>query len=133
MSTPLLILFGTFFFALVAAPLVRPNAMKRALARARTQGDFGPLLTLVERAPKQTQPDLWDQAISQLWQRYERELVAKLLLEAAPRSDAKIIQHWLRQLLEIEPEIAKEHLSEAFLLAHFKPEVASKCGRCGCS
>lgn len=131
MSTPLLLIASAFFIALVAVPLLRPNPLARALVRAK-QGDLSPLLALVDAAPKNAQPDLWDQAITQLWQRYERETVAKILVAAAPRSDAKIIQHWLRQLMEIEPEIAQEQLTADFLAAHFKPDVAAKCGKCGC-
>ena len=112
--------------------MLRPNPLERALARAKATGDLESLLAHVQAAPKHSQPDLWDQAITRLWQRYERDLAARVLVAAAPRSDAKIIQHWLRQVLEIEPEIAQARFDEAFLMAHFKPDVASQCGRCGC-
>lgn len=76
---------------------------------------------------------LWNQAIDSLWQAYQRDMAARLVVEGARRSDAPIIQYWLRRFQEVEPELAREHFSEGFLAEHYRPDVAAKCGKsCGC-
>ena len=132
MSTTLLMVFGVATIGLVAAPMVRPNAKKRALARARTTGDFEPLIAYVEGKSSAGQANEWDQILGELWRKYDRELAARLLMVAAPRCDAKILQYWLGQVLSIEPEIAEEVFTPEFVQLHFKPDVAMSCGKCGC-
>jgi hypothetical protein len=132
MSTTLMVAFGVATVALVAAPIVRPDPKKRALARARHQGDLVPLVEWVEAMSPARQANAWDQLLTELWRKYERELVARILMEAAPRCDARILQYWILQLMQTEPEIAQEVFTPEFLYEHFKPEVAASCGRCGC-
>jgi hypothetical protein len=75
----------------------------------------------------------WDQAIGALWQSYNRETAAQLVIEGAKRSDAPVIQYWIRRFIEVEPEIAATHFTEGFLRDHFRPDVAASCGKsCGC-
>lgn len=75
----------------------------------------------------------WDQAIGQLWQAYNRETAARLVVEGARRTEAPVLQYWIKRFQEVEPELADEHFSEEFLERYYRPEVASKCGRsCGC-
>ena len=131
MSTTLIMCLGAAVLAIVV-PMVRPNAKKRALARARHTGELGPLIDWVEQRPLVAQADAWDQLMLGLWQRYERGLAAALIMAAAPRSDAKIVQYWIGQVISIEPEIAQEVFTQAFLAEHFRPEVAAACGKCGC-
>ena len=107
---------GTVTFGFVVAARFRPMTQKQALAQWQRTGDLAPA---------------WDQAIKALWQGYEREAAARLTVEAAQRCDAKIIQYWMKQIMEIEPGIASRVFTQAFLDAHFNPEVAASCGRCG--
>lgn len=132
MTTTIWICCAVGAIALVAVPMARPNAKKRALARARATGDLGGLIAWVEAKPLVAQADAWDQLLLGLWQRYERELAARVIMEAAPRSDAKIVQHWIAQVLSIEPELAQEIFTQEFLAKHFRPDVAAQCGKCGC-
>ncbi len=132
MSTTLMVAFGVATVALVAAPMVRPNPKKRALARARHTGDLAPIVAFVESRSATGQANTWDQLLGELWRSYDRELVARLLMEAAPRCDARILQYWILQVMNIEAEIAQEIFTPEFLFDHFKPEVAQSCGRCGC-
>ncbi|MBA2662654.1 MAG: hypothetical protein H0U74_10195 [Bradymonadaceae bacterium] len=121
----------------VAIRFVRPggaatNSLARALVQARATGEVAGLVIAIESSPLATRATLWDQTIGSLWGEYAREAATQLILEAAQRSDAAIVQYWMRRVIEVEPELAEEHFSEEFLAEHFRPEIAAACGRCGC-
>lgn len=120
--------------ALVVGPALRPNPRRRALAVARTTGELTPIVELIEGKKTQLgKVDAWDQLFLELWQRYDRELAAKLIMEITPRyPDTRIIHHWVGQVLQIEPELAAEVFTQEFLATHFRPELAMQCGKCGC-
>lgn len=128
---PWMMIFGVVAVGLVAIPIARPNAKKRALAIARTTGDMSELAKYVSSRPGD-QATAWDQLLLGMWQRYERKLAAQVLTVAVPMCDAKILQHWILKVLENEPEIAREVWDEDFLMNHFRPDVAATCGKCGC-
>ena len=131
MSMWVMVAAGVFCIGLVAAGPLRRQTLAGALGQARKLTTPEPLVAYIQAQPAPLQADLWDQALGQLWQRYERELVARALVQVAPRSEAKIIQYWMKQVLEIEPEIAQAHFTQDFMDAAFKPEIAAQCGRCG--
>jgi hypothetical protein len=55
-----------------------------------------------------------------------------LVLELARNhGSANIAQYWIRQVLTVEPQMAKEKFSKDFLRNHYQPEVAVKCGQIG--
>jgi hypothetical protein len=107
------------------------GGFKATLKQAQKGGELEPLISAILAAPKVEQANRWDQALGHLWRTYERETAAKLAREAAMRSEDNIIQYWLKQIMEVEPEIASEHFDQAFLMGFFRPEVAKSCGRCG--
>ena len=109
--------------------LRRPNA-KAAMVTA-IQGDLGPLVTKIESDGTDDGTG-WDNALTELWRTYHRQTAALLVVEAAARSDADIIQYWIGQVIQVEPEIARETFTQEFLETHFNPDVASRCGRKGC-
>ena len=94
----------------------------------------GELRRLIQYIEEQSDPSTkWDQAIGALWNTYHRELAAQLVVEGAQRNDATVFQFWMKRIIEVEPEVASAHFTEAFLLAHFQPELAATCGKgCGC-
>jgi hypothetical protein len=104
-----------------------------AIARARQTGEIDGLVEIVEAHPPDKRATKWDHVLGELWQAYARREAAKLVVEAAQRSDDTILQYWIRQVLEVEPDIAQEVFTEAFLEEHFRPDVAARCGKsCGC-
>src|SRR5690606_21977740 len=103
-----------------------------ALDRAHRTGDIVPLVAVIA-ATNTDQATLWHQSINSLWQSYARETAARLIVEAASRTDAPIVQYWVSRVLEVEPEIAEDHFPPEFLAELFRPEVAKSCGPCGCS
>jgi hypothetical protein len=126
------IILTVVVLALLAKSAMRTSGVAAGTAHARKTGELGALVAAIETTPYSEQATQWDQAIGELWQSYAREEATRLVMEAAERSDADIIQYWIRQVLEVEPEIASEHFTQEFLEEHFQPEVAAKCGRTGC-
>lgn len=122
--------FGAFF---VFMSRVKALTLPSVVAKAQGAGDFSAVVAFIDAYPEAGQGTQWDQAIGQLWQAYAREDAARLIVEAAQRSEAPVVQYWIRQVLEIEPEIAEAHFSAEFMAEYFRPEVALACGKgCGC-
>ncbi len=117
---------------LLAIRLLGPGKFAQALEKARQTGEVAGIVAAVEAAPEKKHPNLWDQAISTLWQEYHREAALVLMVAAARRSDAPIVQFWLKKAMDVEPELVAEHFDEEFLEEYFRPEVAAKCGRVSC-
>ena len=70
-----------------------------------------------------------DAYIKTLWDAYDRETATKLIQALLERNDtAPISQFWLKTLLEVEPELARTLLGEAFITSHYKEGIAAKCG-----
>ena len=110
-----------------------PMTMERATEIAQRTGD----LTAIEQAAQGMSEDrvvtAFHWAIKQLWDAYERETAVRLIKEVTETvPDEDIVQFWMRKVLEIEPGLAREYFSEAFLLAYFRPQVAARCGTGGC-
>lgn len=127
---------GIGITAIIALFLVRiarqSSRLSDALQQAQQSGDLQPVVRAVESAPEDDRPTQWDQAIGALWQAYARREAAQLVVEAAERSEATILQYWIQQVLQVEPDIASEVFTDEFLQRHFKPEVAARCGKSGC-
>jgi len=106
-----------------------PN-IQSALDRAVEAED---IVSLVETIKKESAPRrslLFQQSISFLWENWQRPLAVKLVKEfAREHSGEKICQYWLKQVLEVEPRVAGRELDKKFLEVHFRPDVASCCGK----
>ena len=112
--------------------VLSPNRLQAAMKQARKTGEVAGIVAAIEEAPEKKHPNLWDQTIGTLWQEYHREAALTLMMAAAIRSEAPIVQYWLKRALEVEPELAQEIFTEDFLSDYFRPDVAAKCGRVGC-
>ena len=114
----------------LARRLAQPG-VGRALARAIDAADATPLLQALSALKPNTQPEAFNTTIRKLWDRYERDLAAQLIVALGrDHSDKKIAQYWMRQLLTSEPRLAKL-LTPEFLAAHYNPEIAAQCGAVG--
>lgn len=133
--TPLIIV-GVLTTAILLYFLARTAARGASLAEAVREtertGAPEPVVSYVCDQPADRRPTHWDDALSRLWQNYSRIEAARVLTEAARESDASILQYWIRQVLEVEPDIARKIFSEEFLESCYEPEVASRCGKSGC-
>ncbi len=120
--------------ALLCAVLVRRFAqpgLGRSISAAVDAQDASPILETMSRLRPSTQPEAYNTTIRRLWNRYERELAAELIVSLGKsHSDTKIAQYWMRELLTSEPRLS-QHLTSEFLAAHYRPEVAAQCGAVG--
>lgn len=116
--------------AAVAIFFMRRPSGKSAMAAARA-GDVVPIIAAIE-AGSGDRATRWDAAISDLWSTYHRETAALLVVEAAHRTDDDIVHYWIAQVLQVEPDIAGVTFTQEFLMEHFRPDIASRCGRKGC-
>ena len=112
--------------------ILSPGKFRSAVEQAKRSGEVAGIVAAVEAEPEKKHPNLWDQSISTLWQEYHRETAVLLMVAAARRSDAPVVQFWLKKAMDVEPELATEHFTEEFLEEFFRPEVAAKCGRVSC-
>ena len=131
MTSWIWIALGGVGIVLIAMIFLRKPAARGAMAAARA-GDVGPLVATIEASATSDRATRWDSAISELWSGYHREPAALLVVAAAERSDDDIVQYWIGQVLQVEPEIAQLTFSPEFLATHFRPDIASRCGRKGC-
>ena len=131
MSSWMWIVLGAVTLGIIAYGTLRAGGLRGALAQARRTGDLTGVVLAVERVAEAERPTKWDAAINDLWQTYEREAAARLITEAAQRTNADIVHYWIAQVLQVEPEIAATVFTQEFLDAHFDPDAAARCGRCG--
>ena len=104
----------------------------REVRRAIKQDHTSALLEAIISRPVDHQPNLFHRAINILWSAHQRELALELIEELAKRHrDEKIAQYWLGQSLSVEPRLTRSRLNQEFIEAHFKPEVAARCGPVG--
>lgn len=108
------------------------SSVDSALAETKKTGDPMPVVEAITAVDEERRPTKWDYAINRLWQAYARETAAAVIVAAAERSEATILQYWIQQVLQVEPEIAETTFSEEFLETHYRPEVAARCGKSGC-
>jgi hypothetical protein len=117
---------GFLLWRLTSPPL------RTALARARRERSVAPLVDAVEAVRPAARTSNYNHAIRQLWDDYDRALAIELVRELARRhGDSLIAQYWLRQALQVEPELASRLLTQEFLDRHYVPEVAARCGPVG--
>ncbi len=112
--------------------MMSPGRLKRGLKEARTSGEIAGIVAAIEEAKEKHHPNLWDQAIGRLWEDYHREAALDVIVAAARRSQAPVIQFWIKKAMEVEPKLAKQKFSDEFLETYFRPAVAARCGRVSC-
>jgi len=105
---------------------------ERHVLRAVKNGDVEPLREALRKRSALTAPAAYNRAIRGLWDAYRRDLAAPLIRDLGERfGEVFISQYWLKQLLTVEPGLAKANLDPKFLEQHYQPEVAQKCGSFG--
>ena len=129
MSTTVVVLIGALVVGLAFLVMTLSTSMDKALRRAKAEKSIQPVLEAVGKKRMPGRASAYNFAIRRLWDGYERGLALELIKELAKsHADTRIAQYWLGQALNVEPALARETLSEDFLAAHFKPEVAAQCG-----
>jgi len=129
-SVTLLIVLGVVA-AFVLWRLSSPP-LRAALEQARRERSIAPLVEAVESVRPAARTSHYNHAIRKLWEDYDRALAIELVRELASRHGSSLIaQYWLRQALQVEPDLASRLLPQEFLERHYEPEVAARCGPVG--
>lgn len=124
--------------AVVVALVVGYFVTRRGLApgagklvdAAIEQGSVAPIVEAAGQLGPVQRSALFQQALTILWEEFQRPLAVQLAKEyAAEHSDEKICQFWLKQAMEVEPLSAKKTFDDTFLKTHYRPEVAACCGK----
>jgi len=80
----------------------------------------------------ETRETLFNTATRTLWDGYERELATDLIKEVGSTiHTANIAQYWMKQALEVEPDIAQERFDPDWLGMFYNAEHAARCGKFG--
>lgn len=118
--------------AMAVWTLLHPDPVRLSRRALRT-GEYGPLYAALQRVPVASQPTQYHRVIRSMWYGYHREEAVEIAKDLARRHrKAPVAQYWLKQFMESEPKIAKEHFDDGFLAEFHDPCVAAKCGSCGC-
>lgn len=105
---------------------------QRHLLAAIKGGDVSGLRAALRKRSAFTAPAAYNRAIRGLWDAYRRDLAAPLIRDLGERfGEVFISQYWMRQLLTVEPGLARANLDPEFLQRHYQDEVAQKCGSFG--
>jgi len=111
--------------ALLAKRGPSPIALARAAAESQ---DLAPLLQAADALPLKQRPAFFHAATLTLWNGWQRPLAAQLVREFANRHpDERLVQYWLRQMLQIEPAVAGQTFDEPFLAGVYRPDEAKSC------
>ena len=110
----------------------RPS-LSREIRRACASRELSGLIDFVNGKPNEAaRATAFNMATRTLWDQYERKLAAGLIRGlGAGLSSTNIAQYWMKQTLEVEPEIAGETFDEEFLREYYNPEHAARCGKFG--
>lgn len=132
-STWILVAVGALFIIGLLAVSFRGNSVSAATRQAHKTHDVGPIIAAIDEDKTGDMATSFNSAIKSLWDAYDRETATDLIKAFLERCDDKpIAQMWLKTVAEVEPEIARKKLGEAFILEHTREEIAAACaGGCG--
>ncbi len=131
MGTSVWIIVGVVVIGIIIWRLMIPS-LSGVIAKAKSSGDIAPIVEVIDKLKVSARPTAYNHAIRRIWDDYERDLAVVLIKDLAKKhSDSLIAQYWLKQVMQVEPELAREHLSKEFLEQYYQPEVAAQCGSAG--
>ena len=116
---------GYFFFRRTGAP-----GVGRAVDEAIEAQEPAPVTEAAGRLPMERQAAFYQQAITLLWEGWQRPLAVKVIkVFSLGHAHETICQFWLKQAMEVEPMAASKEFDKKFLDAYYNPEVAACCGK----
>lgn len=131
MSPSIWIVFAVVVIGFVIWRLMIPS-LTGVVAKAQEEQDISPIVDAVEGLREAARPAAYNHAIRKIWDAYNRELAIELVIELAKKhNDSLIAQYWLKQVIQVEPELTRSNFSREFLADYFQPEVADQCGPVG--
>jgi len=106
--------------------------LDKAVKESIDSQDISPLVTAINKRPINSRPAAFNHAIKRMWDAFQRPMAIQLVKELVKDYGNKpIAQYWIKQVLQIEPRMAKKSFSKRFLQTYYRPELASKCGPVG--
>ncbi|MFT5430249.1 MAG: hypothetical protein ACI9OJ_000922 [Myxococcota bacterium] len=118
--------------AVTALLWMRKPTLAKMTREAVKVDDPQALVTALSEMPEAARPTAFNLVVRDLWNTYNRGLAARLVRDGAGwLASATIVQYWIKQVLEVEPEVASETFDHDFLTAFYNPEVAARCGKSG--
>jgi len=126
------IIIGVAVIGVVAFSLLSAGGIESRARRAIKTRELDDVVDYIRGKSGEDKATAFNKAVKLMWDGYERALAAALVRRLAPEmGDVRIVQYWLKQVLEIEPEIATESFDDEFVDQCYRPDVARKCGSFG--
>ena len=94
----------------------RATPLKKAIAQSIEIHNVAPIVEAMRELKFVDSASTWHKTLGSLWLVYERELDAKLLIEAASMHTSDVIVTWTQRIVEVEPEHALKWLGREFIL-----------------
>ncbi|MBN2493104.1 MAG: hypothetical protein JXR96_00830 [Deltaproteobacteria bacterium] len=122
---------GALIAAVIVWRLFVPS-LDRIIDAAIREGDLAPILSAIARKSESAQPAAYNHAIRRLWDGFQRKEAAELLRHMVRDfGTAPIAQYWLKQVMTVEPSIARNQLGKKFYETYYLPDLAAQCGPVG--
>lgn len=122
------IAIGVAAVIIISLLLRKDGGLAALLKEAVADGNIDKLVEAAAQMPEGQRFMHYQKAISSLWEDWHRGLAIRLIkVFAVGYSDEKICQYWLRQAMEVEPDLAASIFDKEFLEQYFIPEVAKEC------
>ena len=104
-------------------------SLDKIVDQAVKQKDLDVIEQAIKKRSENSRPTLYNHAVRRMWDSYQRPMAINLVKNLAENfPDSNISQYWIKQILTVEPGMAKESFSKEFLSNYYKPEVAAQCG-----
>jgi len=127
MDTLIYIFIGLALVVLVAMMFIRPPKHEAAVKKAIKTKDISQIVEFLLEVKGNARQNAFEVAMRKLWDLYERELAIDILKKMVPHlDDAPVMHTWLRNVLEIEPELARKKFDKVWVKATFKEHLAAK-------
>jgi hypothetical protein len=125
------VIIGAVLTAFFIWRMLIPN-LDKIVDQAVKLKDLGLIDQAIKKRSKNSRPTLYNHAVRRMWDSYQRPMAIDLVKSLAENfPDSNITQYWIKQILSVEPGMAKESFSKEFLSHYYKPEVAAQCGQVG--
>ncbi len=126
----LALIAGAFVVFLLYRAVKTP--LNKVVDAAAEKQETGLILEAIGQLRESARPAGYHRAIRRLWDRYNRPLAAELVKELAKsHAEIPIAQYWLKQVITVEPALAKSKFTKKFLRTYYQPEIAAKCYHVG--
>lgn len=131
MTTAFWIAIGIAVLVIIIWRMMIPS-LSGVINEAKEKNDITPIVEAVDQLKPSAQPAAYNHAIRRIWDDYERPLAITLVKELARKHHSTLIaQYWLKQVMQVEPQMAREQIDKEFFEKYYQAELAAQCGPVG--